>query len=249
LNSVAAQTIRDFECLVVDDGSPTPAKLPTADSRFRLIRLQVNGGVAAARNTGLKAATGRYITFLDDDDCWLPQRLALAIDVLKEGTVAVCASCQIGSQSISTPRVRVNSESILERSSPPLGATSICLSDCPPFDETYKACEDLEWWLRVSRHLTIVTRPEVGWLWRSHNELRQEHGTQARIDGSWRLLEQHSDYFRVHPAAAAYRMVRIGWMSRSLGRNADARRAAIQAFRINPTARTAKHTARLMVGR
>jgi glycosyltransferase involved in cell wall biosynthesis len=57
--SVQEQTIGDFECIVVDDASPIPVNV-SSDPRIRLIRREVNGGCSAARNTGLRAARGRY---------------------------------------------------------------------------------------------------------------------------------------------------------------------------------------------
>jgi hypothetical protein len=80
LASVSAQTCRDFEAIVVDDGSTdrTPAvalEFAAADERFRLIR-QANGGTQAARNTALAAASGAWVALLDQDDVWLPGKLA-----------------------------------------------------------------------------------------------------------------------------------------------------------------------------
>ncbi|UCI29356.1 glycosyltransferase family 2 protein [Mesorhizobium sp. B4-1-4] len=84
VGSVLNQTFSDWELIVVDDGSTdaTPRVDFTIDSRIRLIR-QKNQGVAAARNTGLAAAKGRFIAFLDSDDEWLPHFLGLAISFLK----------------------------------------------------------------------------------------------------------------------------------------------------------------------
>src|SRR5512144_2193690 len=73
--SVLAQTCADFECIVVDDASPEPATVPD-DERVRLSRREENGGPPAARNTGIDAACGTYVAFLDDDDVWVPTRLA-----------------------------------------------------------------------------------------------------------------------------------------------------------------------------
>src|SRR4051812_10893238 len=75
LASVLGQTFDDFECIVVDDASPEPVSVPS-DSRIRVVTRDANGGPPAARNTGIAVARGRYVAFLDDDDVWLPHRLA-----------------------------------------------------------------------------------------------------------------------------------------------------------------------------
>lgn len=80
LESVQRQTFVDWECIVVDDGSEDGADLVAAvaaldDRRFRYLR-RPNGGGGAARNTGIEAATGTYVAFLDSDDEFLPEKLA-----------------------------------------------------------------------------------------------------------------------------------------------------------------------------
>ncbi|MEW6236061.1 MAG: glycosyltransferase family 2 protein [Candidatus Omnitrophota bacterium] len=80
LNSVLSQTFADFEILAVDDGSADgtiKAIQSCADPRIRCLRHEKNRGAAAARNTGIKAARGEYVAFLDSDDEWLPQKLEL----------------------------------------------------------------------------------------------------------------------------------------------------------------------------
>jgi glycosyltransferase involved in cell wall biosynthesis len=77
--SVLGQTAADLELIVVDDGSTdaTPElveQTAAGDQRLRLIR-QENQGTAGARNTGLEAARGRFVSLLDNDDAWLPQYL------------------------------------------------------------------------------------------------------------------------------------------------------------------------------
>jgi glycosyltransferase involved in cell wall biosynthesis len=78
LRSVAAQTFRNFEVVVVDDGctDATPAFLETVrSSRCRVLRHERGLGVSAARNRGVAASTGQFITFLDDDDELRPYAL------------------------------------------------------------------------------------------------------------------------------------------------------------------------------
>jgi glycosyltransferase involved in cell wall biosynthesis len=77
LGSVFAQSFTDYEILVVDDGSTdeTPSLLVDYGDRIRVVT-QSNRGVSASRNAGVRAASGEYIAFLDDDDEWMPEMLA-----------------------------------------------------------------------------------------------------------------------------------------------------------------------------
>lgn len=94
-DSVLRQTFKDFELILVDDGSANGAEAlcdeyAAADSRVRVLHRQKNGGVSAARNTGMDAAEGKWLIFLDADDWWEDNTLELlhsraeseALDVL-----------------------------------------------------------------------------------------------------------------------------------------------------------------------
>ena len=85
IQSVLEQTFRDFEIIVVDDGSTdnTREVIEQFGDSVRYI-YQDNQRTAAARNTGIKAARGQYIAFLDADDLWLPQKLQLQIVLFEE---------------------------------------------------------------------------------------------------------------------------------------------------------------------
>src|SRR3712207_401139 len=84
LRTVAAQTHQDFECLVVDDGSPLSVRdIADGFPRTTVIR-QENAGSAMARNGGIRSARGSYFVFLDADDHLLPQALAAGLSALAE---------------------------------------------------------------------------------------------------------------------------------------------------------------------
>ena len=80
VNSVLGQTYKDLEVIVVDDGLETRADEVVnkfGDSRLKYIQHLEEKGGSAARNTGIKNASGEFIAFLDDDDEWLPDKLVI----------------------------------------------------------------------------------------------------------------------------------------------------------------------------
>lgn len=96
VQSVLDQSFQDFEIIIVDDGSsdnPRPVIEAIGDCRIKLIE-QENKGGSAARNTGIEAATGKYIAFLDSDDLWLPHHLEQALPVLESGD-SICTYTQV----------------------------------------------------------------------------------------------------------------------------------------------------------
>jgi len=93
LDSVIAQTHADWECLCIDDGSDDGSleilnEYAGRDGRFK-VRSQKNAGVSAARNAGLEMASGEFVAFLDPDDLFHPQCLALALEAAQTKPNAV----------------------------------------------------------------------------------------------------------------------------------------------------------------
>jgi len=86
--SVRAQSFADWEMLLVDDGSTDgsgalAARLAAEEPRIRILGHARNLGAAAARNRAIRAARGRWIAFLDADDLWRPEKLALQIQFMR----------------------------------------------------------------------------------------------------------------------------------------------------------------------
>jgi len=87
VESVLKQTYQNFEIIIVDDASSdntVEVVNSIKDERIKLIRHARNQGPGAARNTALDAAKGEYVTFLDSDDEWLPQRLEKMLEIVLE---------------------------------------------------------------------------------------------------------------------------------------------------------------------
>ena len=89
IESVLNQTYSNFEMILIDDGSADNSdeiikEYQESDSRLKFIQLEKNTGPAAARNIGIKMASGRYMTFLDGDDLWFPNMIEKSIETLNE---------------------------------------------------------------------------------------------------------------------------------------------------------------------
>lgn len=84
IDSVLAQDFRDFELIVVDDGSTddTAAVLSAYGNAIRIVH-QVNGGLSNARNTGIRESRGEFVAFLDADDWWLPGKLGRQVELMR----------------------------------------------------------------------------------------------------------------------------------------------------------------------
>ena len=91
INSALQQTYSHCEVIVVDDGSTddTSEKLVSYKDRIKYI-YQENSGQAGARNTGIRAATGKWVAFLDSDDTWLPEKVSKQIEILTSSNAKVC---------------------------------------------------------------------------------------------------------------------------------------------------------------
>ena len=96
VDSILCQTERDFELILVEDGSPDRCaeiceEYAKADPRVRVLH-QRNSGVSTARNNGLNAATGQYITFVDSDDVVLPEHLSRMMEhqARTDADIVVC---------------------------------------------------------------------------------------------------------------------------------------------------------------
>jgi glycosyltransferase involved in cell wall biosynthesis len=245
LASVLAQSCPDFECIVVDDAGPESPAIP-ADERVRVVRRERNGGPAAARNTGIAAAVGRYLAFLDDDDVWVADRLEAAALAHERAPVVVCWQSTLGTDSASARGRSLEGQvgdTILDTITPHLGATTIERTRAPAFDERYDSVEDVEWWLRVAQALTVTTVAATGLLYRAHAGPRTRTGPEDRVRGSQMLLAEHAEWFAAHPRAKAFRLQRLGHAAFAAGDRALARRSFAAALRLRPKPRTLWHLA------
>lgn len=117
IESILAQTYRDFEFIIVDNGSTDDSgriadRYAGGDGRIRVIHRE-RGNIGAGRNTGLDAAGGEYVTFIDDDDWAEPDFLAFLVDLLEENQADV-AICGAADKAFDEKRVMTAQEALIE---------------------------------------------------------------------------------------------------------------------------------------
>lgn len=168
LDSILAQTMPDYEIILVNDGSPDSPELekvlqPYAAS-IRYIK-QDNGGASAARNTAIRAARGRYLAFLDSDDIWLSHHLEHQVRVLLQDPslgLVYSNGVQVRDDRLiaiafdeTAQSLPVNLNSLLlEKATVNTSSTVVlreAVLEAGLFDERFKRCEDLDLWLRLAQ--------------------------------------------------------------------------------------------------
>ncbi|CAN5618958.1 glycosyltransferase [soil metagenome] len=245
--SVLGQTVDDLECLVVDDASPAPVSCSIVDDRVRVIRRTANGGPAAARNTGMAAARGRYVAFLDDDDRFTEDRLAHALAGLERAPVSVCWSGDLDRPG-APARGRVLEGDvrhvIRDATVPHVGQTAAARQSLVAFDEGLRGGEDVEWWIRLAHQSRVATVCRVGLLYRHHDGERFGSDALVRAESLRRILDMHANYFAAHPRATAFHLKRIGLTALRGGDRRAARRAFTRSLWARPQPRTLWHLGR-----
>jgi len=184
VESVLTQTYSPIEVIVVDDGSTDDTKsvLSRFNGQIRYI-CQPNSGPSAARNTGIRIAEGEYISFLDADDLWVPDKLALQTAFMqKSPNIGLLFSDheefdeagivfpsfldkkKLRLQLVSQTPIQGIFAKLLEEnfiSTPTVMVRKECFEKAGLFDEAVRSVEDLDLWLRISTSFEIFCLPQV----------------------------------------------------------------------------------------
>lgn len=204
LNSVLAQTFRDFEVIVVDDGSTD--EIDWVKRRFHDLRIvwlrQENLGLAAARNLGLKYAQGDFLAFLDADDLFLPQKLEWQVcylqnhddlDLVANGYEFVDAELNVLKTEDHWREQRLSVEDVLWGGVAPVHAVLLrtaAARSIGGFDSDLRACEDLDFWMRfVLSEYRVAYLPGVVCQYRMHGE-NMTHRVKEHADWYLRYLDK-----------------------------------------------------------
>ncbi len=210
LDSVYTQTFGDWHIVLVDDGSTDNTTevvapfLSRLGSRITYIR-QANRGLPAARNAAIRASTSEFLALLDADDVWLPCRLSDSLKILAEypqaglayGLITLMDSDgNLGRTWEGNPRYsegRIAPQIYMRKVELPCPTITFrrrCVEEVGLFDETMRATEDRDLWLRIALRYEVAFVPEV---------LAYYRISPSSMSTDWqRMLEAQLQFLRKH---------------------------------------------------
>jgi glycosyltransferase involved in cell wall biosynthesis len=225
IDSVLQQTYRDYEIIVVDDGSTDDTRevLKSYGDKIRY-DYKANGGISSARNRGLEIAGGDYVAFLDSDDFWKPEKLQKQMTFFEANPEygMVATRCLTNTVDRNFTTVSINKRRRYGKSgwvykdlfyrnfirTSSVVVRRECFDQLGVFDESLPRCEEIDMWLRIAKKypigfindiLTVYTRRPI--------EIRQD---SIKGRKNWiRVLEKNYDQDLIPRAMYNKRMARI----------------------------------------
>jgi glycosyltransferase involved in cell wall biosynthesis len=261
IKSVLKQTYKNFELIIVDDGSTDYTKKIVEkylkeDQRIKYIYQENSGGPPKPKNTGIKASKGEYIAFLDSDDEWFSDKLKKQIefyiknDINKNVGLVGCGAISInnktgGKRIIKLPRLlKIKSPKTLGRPIP-YSCSSIMIKksifkEIGLFDEKIKIGDDYEFYIRISRKYEFKFVQEPLFNYYIHednisepNNLINEDKINERIE----IIKKHRNIFSKYPKVYSDEFKKIGTFHILNKDYKQARKYFIKSIKINPFSR------------
>lgn len=227
--SVLRQSYSNIEVIIVDD-SPADYENRKAvgemivslnDNRVRYIQHAHNMGACAARNTGIQAARGDFLAFLDDDDEWLANKLEKQISRMSDADIGLVYCRQrIVNDTNGTTMIdqrkcfsgKVFDALICENF---IGSTSFvlirkeCFQKVGMFNVHFESAQDYEMWLRIASKYFVDFVDEPLVVYHVHEYERITDNPRKKIQGLEALNEIYSDYLEQHRKAKSIRIIKI----------------------------------------
>lgn len=252
LGSARSQTHEAIEIIVVDDGSSPP--VPSPGDGVRLIRHEHARGVCAARNTGVAAATGDYVLFLDDDDTLCPDAIevslrAIETSSLPEPVAALCAMATVDDEGtvvkVRRPPTFPRGSAWLFDKRPPGRSLTVqntllvprhIVPEIGGWNEGLHAWVHDDFFLRLARQCSLQGCDEVTYRMLKPTSARSHVSRQlrARASAMELTLTSHEAMFRQHRRKHAKYLGTIATTWLRAGEGDRARRAAFRSVQVEP---------------
>lgn len=214
ITSVLEQQLREFELIIVDDGSDDDSVSVAqsfVDERIRIIRLVRNRGGNVARNEGIRAARSELIAFLDSDDRYLPGKLASVVakfdsepelDLLVDSFIKVQPPGSRNPQAVRKNPVITDRERFrtamfrrqLWKATPSITVRREVALKAGLFDETLRRLQDFDFLIRVSDLANCASTNEVLWVkyWDANAISAQDNMIPSNIE----LVRRHPEFLK-----------------------------------------------------
>lgn len=221
VESALAQTEKDIEVIVVDDGSRQPVGVDSDDPRLRVERLETSRGPNGARNRGIELARGEWTTFLDDDDVILPPYIANALAGVRASVLPPPIAVMSPGRAVDPDGREITTRGHM----PPLprgagryvnraghkgrgfGGTlfvpTAVFREVGGFDERLHAWESHDMLLMLDPVCSVDVIDEIGYLHTDHGGSRQSKNLIANATALEVLVDKHAEALGKNPALRA----------------------------------------------
>ena len=220
--SVAGQSYHNWELIIIDD---SPESYDKRDQVYSMIqrysdkytvfyhRNEENSGACYSRNRGLEIAKGEYIAFLDDDDEWLPEKLAEQVRIIEatpeKVALVYCSYYRYVDETgerelIALPIQKSNTYADLMRDGNRIGGMSMpllrteCVRHVGGFDELMQSAQDMDLWLRLAKEYILIGTDLPLVIYHVHAGEHITANPIKKIAGLERLNQKNREYLEAH---------------------------------------------------
>jgi len=257
IESVLNQTYQNWELIIIDDGSTDNSKkiikqYRIADKRIQYIQHKKNKGIPFARNTGIKVSNGEFITLLDQDDKWLPNKLDLQLNKFytskpKTGLVFgnINTTDSYGNTICKSKNIKINFAKINQRDlirhlflncfipSITVMFKRECIKEVGGFDESILwGGDDYDLWLRLANKFKFAYINKVLGIRRLHRN--NYSATEKMVRGQIQLIEEivkrNHFLYKYKKKSIALRFYQLGRYKQLIGNFTEAKKIYLKAF-------------------
>ncbi|WP_306058699.1 glycosyltransferase family 2 protein [Natronococcus wangiae] len=247
INSVLGQTYDDYEHVIVDDASTDDTSRILDrynDPRIKRVKRKTNGGLAAARNDGLRVAKGEYVVFLDADDEFLPYTIETLLELIEAGEwIAVCPSqlwiWKDGTTEVDpAPPRKITKEDMRTDGMHVVGGVggmmvdSQTLEDVGLFDEQLRYLEDYDICLRLVEENSLRGTDEILYLYHRGYEGQLTTHKDEYLSQRRKFLKKNRERLSKHHRSKHY--YRLAHSHARAGDMSDAAKNLVDAIAAYP---------------
>lgn len=250
IKSILTQTFADFELIIVDDGSADNTEeiiKSLNDPRIRYIKHEKNLGLAASRNTGIRAARGEFIANQDSDDIWLPTKLEKELSILQDSPDDIGIAYSRLKKEFSKNKIELIPsdkqklkegdlhKALLAKNFITMQSALVrrkCFNE-EMFDESLPALQDWDLWIRISKKWKFKYIPEVLCkAYVSEDSITKKRNIRAKARKM--IFEKHREEFKKYPKIYAKLSYMIGCAELKWGDKKQAKKYLLGAWLAQP---------------